>query len=246
MVTFVLQQGDVLKRYIFLLSFLLTISLPLSAHAEIDISGILSMLSDIFGVNTDILENNVDQLTELTDLNQVATDNLNELKNDLTGKFGHGNLTDKDLAQYTWSNDSWESALSMSNKSPEFRAAQQRYADMYETPKEITGVSSLTQTQYQQSRDINRAALASSSYSYTLISEHAESVKNILAKLEAKDKLTEKEAVDLNARLIAELCFIQLEMLKQQNIQTQLVATFTQTNVNSLSEESQFLAWNKS
>jgi type IV secretion system protein VirB5 len=219
--------------------------MPISAFAS-DIGDVLGYLSDIYDLQKQTFDVANSQLTDLGSINNLAQNTLNELKGDLTGKFGYGNLSDSELKQYTYSNDDWEDVLSMSNANADFKAAQQRYAELYSTPEKVQGVTSLVQTQYQQGRSISRAALAASSESYNLVAEHMQSVKDILSKLEATDHtVTEKEALDLNARLIAELCFIQLEVLKQQNIQNQITATNSQAGINGQSEQGDFLNWKK-
>lgn len=195
-----------MKKFI-LLSFLL---LPLIAYASAE----SVILGWIYALESAQLPNLIN-LEKLPNIDKLAQDTFDQLKTDLTGKFGHGNLTDSDLRQYQYANDSWANVLKKSDKSSEFTAAQDAYDKLYSTSADIKGVSPLSKTQYQQSRDINRAALAASSYSYDMIAEHLQSVKNILAKLEAKGDITQKEATDLNARLIAESIFVQLEILRQ-------------------------------
>jgi type IV secretion system protein VirB5 len=201
-----------------------------SVYADIW-SDILDILKNMYGVQDS-------QLTELQKITGVEKN----IHTDLSGNFGYGNLSDKDMSQYNWSNSSWESVMNMSGGSDAFKAAQKKYDSLYKSkePKDLGKVvTERTKALYKQSKEINRAALAASSYSFTEITEHMQTVKDILAQLEQHPE--EKAAVDLNARLTAELCFIQLEMLKQQNMQTQILATTSQASVNGLSDQAEFL-----
>ena len=57
-----------------------------------------------------------------------------------------------------------------------------------------------------------------------------------------KEDSSEKASVDINTRLVAELGFIQIEILRQQNIQNQLSKQpMTQGHVNDMSDQSQFM-----
>ena len=57
---------------------------------------------------------------------------------------------------------------------------------------------------------------------------------------DASKNQNEKAAIDLNSRLVAELGFIQLELLKLQSIHTQLVATKQQSDFNADTIDKQF------
>lgn len=198
-----------------------------------------------------LLEEAKNQLEEIKNLKQTALDQLGFLKQNISGNFGYGNLwnTQADLYQRQWSNDNWVDVLNRVNtdKTSAFYQAQQAYAKMYpvananqidSTLKE----GDLSRIYYQQESSISRAALAASSYNYNEINRHIQNIHDILAKLESQT--SEKAAIDLNTRLVAELSFIQLESLKQQNIQIQLAATEAQKQVNGMSDESKFMQWN--
>jgi type IV secretion system protein VirB5 len=186
---------------------------------------------------------------ELKNLRKSNAQQLEFLNNNLKGNFGYGVLSQSELKKHQWSNDSWSDVLeNKAGGQPGFLDAQQKYASMYTIvkPQNIaktrTGEGGqLARTYYEQSSQISRSALAASAYSYDQVNAHMSNLNSILAKLE--DNPSEKAAIDLNARLMAELGFIQLEMLRQQNIQTQLLATDTQGNVNSLSDRSKFMKW---
>lgn len=188
------------------------------------------------------------QFDELKNINKSNMAQLDFLKRNNFGNFGFGNLMNGsgDLHKRQWSQNSWVDVLNASNSghSSGFNAAQDKYRKLYPV-EDAARISStrpednLTRTHYQQSRDISRAALSASAFSYDQINEHIKNLHDMLAKLESSP--SEKAAIDLNTRLVAELGFIQIEMLRQQNIQNQLMATQTQGVVNGLSDQSKFM-----
>lgn len=221
---------------------LLILFIPLNTFADgDDLTNVLNVLTQIYGVENQSLPASLQQLQNLN----------NSISNNLSGNFGYGNYlnTQNDLNQMQWSNSSWQDVLNLvgGGNTQQFAAAQQAYANLYPTVNsnqigQTLTNNDLTRIQYQQANNINRAALAASSYSYNDINTHLQNIHNMLSMLESQP--SEKAAVDLNTRLVAEISFIQLEMLKQQDIQTQILATNSQGNVNSLSDQSKFNQWN--
>lgn len=190
------------------------------------------------------LLNNLSQLTDIKSLNQQTLANLE-------GNFGYGNLynTANDVVQRQWSNNNWIDVLNMVNSDQHsaFYQAQKNYAERYQimNPTQFgsqQGITALNKQYYSDSSAVSRAALAASSYSYNQINQHMQTIHDILQKLE--NQPSEKAALDLNARLVAELSFIQLEQLRMQNIQTQLIANHSQGEVNGMSDQANFMQWN--
>ncbi len=209
---------------------------PLSAKAD-DITDILTLLNNINQVQNQYMPG----------INTINT----TLTSTLQGNFGYGNLlnTQSDLNQMQWSNSNWQDVLNnvSGGNAQQFSLAQQAYTNLYPVVNQsqigqtLTN-NDLTRIQYGQQSSISRAALAASSYSYNDLNQHIQNIHNILAMLE--NQPSEKAAIDLNTRLVAEISFIQLEELKQQDIQTQVLATQSQGVVNSLSDSSKFNQWN--
>lgn len=223
---------------------LILLCLPFTNSYAIDVGGITTWLQRTYGINLDIKK-----LDEQIQRTQQST--LLELQHDLRGNFGYGNLfnSPQDLINRQWSQGSWLDALNQVNTSQTsaFVQAQQAYAKLYPlvSPDLIAGSlkeGSLKRNYYTQSSEINRTALAASSYSYNQINQHLQRMHSILAELEHQP--SEKAAIDLTARLIGEVGFIQLEGLKQQNIQNQITATESQNTVNGMSDQSRFMQWN--
>lgn len=228
-----LPLSTLILTIIFTLSLLI---LPLSANAD-DISDILNLLNQIYQVQNH-------NLPALPTIN-------NSLISNLQGSFGYGSLlnTQTDLNQMLWSNNNWQDVLNNvgSGNAGQFSIAQKAYATLYpivssnQIGQTLTN-NDLTRIQYGQQSAISRAALAASAYSYDQINQHILNIHNILAMLD--NQPSEKAAIDLNTRLVAEISFIQLEELKEQNIQTQILATNSQGDVNSMSDSAKFDQWN--
>ena len=197
----------------------------------------------------DELVNLKNGLKNLTDVNK---DQFAFLQKNLNGNFGYGKLqnSDSDNDLRKWSNDKWVDVLSQKSDSgtSAFADAQKKYEKMYpiSSGSEISRSrkdGGLARTHYQQSSQISRAALASSSHSYDQLNKHIDNLHTLLLKLDAEK--SEKAAIDLNARLVAELGFIQLDLLRQQSIQNQLIATQTQGDVNGMSDQAAFMKSNR-
>ena len=199
----------------------------------------------------ELIQEAENQLSQLKDLSKINSKQYDYLVNNLSGNFGYGNLLNgtSDLNKRQWSNDNWVDVLNEASggNASAFAAAQKKYDQLYpvKAANEIVstrGKDNLARTHYQQSSQISRAALAASSYSYDQLNEHIKNLHDMLAKLDSQP--SEKAALDINARLVAELGFIQLELLRQQTFQNQLSATQTQGEVNGMSDQSQFMKWN--
>ena len=92
----------------------------------------------------------------------------------------------------------------------------------------------LVSTSYSQKGQTYKAALATSAYSYDDINNQIKKIETVLAQVDDAGKnQNEKAAIDLNSRLVAELGFIQLQMLKLQSIHTQMDATKNQGELNN-------------
>lgn len=194
------------------------------------------------------VESQLDQLqkqyNELQNIKNFNSQQLDFFNKNLMGNFGYGDLFNgaSDLSNRQWANDRWIDALSESSTGHggAFSDAQKRYEDMYPVRNaDSIGATDLGRTYYQQSSQISRTALAASSYSYDQINDHIKTLHDMTEQLE-KEK-SEKAAIDLNARLVAEIGFIELEILRQQTIQNQLVANKQQGEVNGISDQTTFM-----
>lgn len=217
------------------------------ALADIDPTEIITALMKIYGVEQDNLPN-------LQEIERHTLDSLKEqkkqndfLEKNLKGNYGYGKLNNDEAStrKRTWSQDNWNDVLqnTSTGNTQKFQAAQDAYAKLYPiVTKEELGknlpANGVVRNYYDQASRISRSALAASQVSYDDINKHIRIIHDILAKLE--EEKSEKAAIDLNTRLVAELSFIQLEQLKIQNMQTQLAATHMQDQVNGMSEAAKF------
>lgn len=230
-------------KYFFLLIYIL---LSFSVKAEIIEAPLLEKMLALQAAQLPNLAKLPDQLHEL----ERENTQLSILKTYFSGNTGIENLFNgkAEMDQRLWANPQWESLLkaegggsyqSLSN-------LQRQYAKRYPVINENNIGQTLTdddliRAYYAQSKAINQAALASSAYSYNQLQGHTQSIHGLLSHL--KDTPTEKASMDMNARLLAEVSFIQIEMLRQQTIQNQLLATQAQASVNGLSDQAKFNQW---
>lgn len=225
------------KRFRFIgLSSWLAVSFFNVAFAD-DLSGILDVLNQLYGVQSQ-------QLPHLAEMEQTS----NAILQNLQGQYGYGGWQNHpaDLKARQWMNDNWEDALNetSSSNTQAFLSAQKAYDALYpvEKPSEMgNGLANtlLSKTSYGQTASVNRAALAASKYSLNTLNQHLEAVHDLLASL--NHQTSEKASLDLNARITAEVAFIQLELLRQQTIQNQVIATRSESEVTGMSNENQFL-----
>lgn len=211
--------------------------------------------ADVFTQMLSALTNIQQYTQQMQNMENNELPNLSQINQNLTkymyGDTGIENILNgqSDMNQRLWSNANWNDVLNQvgGGTYSGFQQQQQAYAQMYPTQnKEQIGQTltdnDLVRTYYQQNQEVSRAALAASSYSYNTINQHMQNIQSIL--LQIKNTPTEKASIDMNARLLAEVSYIQLEMLRQQNVQTQLMATQSQGVVNAMSDESKFDQWN--
>lgn len=183
-----------------------------------------------------------DQLDKLKELKTV-----NEgIQKQLTGNFNYGayNNDDKATTARKITPSSWDDALKSAGNNKIYNDAYGNYKKIYALNKsdEVAPTSSgsnLIKSHYERSQAVNRAALASSEASFNQINEHIETLHKMVQELDAHPE--EKAASEINARLVAENAFIQLEMLRQQTIQNQLLAMQSQGEINGMSDQADFL-----
>jgi hypothetical protein len=225
---------------------LLPLFLSLSVHAEVIEAPLLEKMLALQTAQLPNLAKLPQQLNELV----KQTQQLQHVQHTLSGDTGIQHLLNgkTEMNQRCWANPEWESLLQAkgSGSYASLSHLQQQYHTRYPVTSEKNIGQTLTDADlirvyYAQSKAINQTALASSAYSYNQLHGHTQSIQTLLAHLQ--DTPTEKASVDMNARLLAEVSFIQLEMLRQQTIQNQLLATQAQANVNGLSNEAKFNQW---
>lgn len=161
--------------------------------------------------------------------------------NSMTGNYGDGNLmnSDSDTKARQWSPNSWDEALRSESGGNDARYQQllSEYNESHHTVPEQTmeNVSSNEQANdYIQTSNENRAASVNSQHVFSDINTKIQEVYALSKQIEMSKN--EKSAVDLNNRLVSELAYIQLQMLKMQAVTNLQIS---QTQANRLSIEGQ-------
>lgn len=158
-----------------------------------------------------------------------AVDQLNTAKriaNDAEGNYGYGNLINSHAAliEREWSPDNWQDALKgLAGGNPErYQELIQQYQKDHPTlsPEEFKKGASLAQAQqYQQQIQTNQAASVTASYAFNDIKQHLENIHELSQYIEKSQNT--KAAMDLNARLLTEIAYIQVQQLKMQSLVNQ-------------------------
>lgn len=193
-------------------------------------------------------ENLMSQYTKFDpDIASYTKGQLDQLQNQwkaLTQSYGMSDTTSEQNARL-WSANDWNQVLGQASggNNTRFQELLTSYSKLYpnlQTQQTINDTT-LTNTTYQQRGETDNAALAASAYVYDEINTHINNLETILHMVDNANKnQNEKAAIDLNSRLVAELGFINLEMLKLQSIHTQMTATHDQADYNGETLDKQF------
>lgn len=174
---------------------------------------------------------------------------LKELRNEwqkLSQSYGMADAYGDQSARL-WSSDDWNAVLQQASGGNSARLQQlmQSYSKMYPRLKkggQPIDPETLTDTTYQQSGETYNAALSTSAYTYDDINNQIKKIESLLAQVDNTSKNQNiKSSMDLNSRLVAELSFIQLQMLKLQSVHTQMDATKNQAEFNADTLDKQFV-----
>lgn len=210
---------------------------------------IINLLSDIEELETEMSIDQAKTSTNTADISKSAQEQLSELKNEweqLTKAYGMGKLYDDTGTQNArlWSANDWNDVINQAagGNSSRFQELMSSYQKLYPSIKQGTNTnipaSQLVANSYTQMDKTNNAALATSAYTYDEVNKHIQELEGILAEVEKAPN--EKAAIDLNSRLIAELGFIQLDMVKMQSVHTQMEATRNQNELSKDTLDKQF------
>ena len=168
-----------------------------------------------------------------------------QLTNDSQGSYGIGSFLNgaKDLFDREWSPASWQRTLSgLSGANPQrYNALINAYQANHPTlPKrDFRNGASLSNTQlYQQDKDLNQAAVVNASYSFNDIQKHLSTIHLLSSKIDQLKNI--KASSDLNARLLAEVAYIQTQELKMQVILNQQIAQQNSDKIKHQSDSAQF------
>lgn len=208
---------------------------------------ILKMLGRLYGIN-------VDQLTALKDvkhLNEALKEVEEQQLSAVTGHYNMGNLYNSvhDQSERIWSNENWQRVLEQASggNSARFQELLKSYRDKYPalSQTQITSLNpnSLKTKTYQDNSRTNLAGLSVSEYTYNNVNDRIKKLQGLLNQIEQTPN--EKASLDLQARLLAEIGFVQLELLRLQSVQTQLTAMHNQGLTNGTTQDAGFVKWQK-
>lgn len=163
--------------------------------------------------------------------------------------------TDADSDKHQWSDSTAELNALLSatgSDSTKFSGSIEHYSGLFPLLTDLTDPkteeldpSTLVNANYTQEGNTYRAALATSQYMYNNINTRISKIHELLGEVDTKS-VNPKAAIDLNTRLVAELAYVQLEMLKMQSVQMQMEASKNQGELNTDSLEKQFLSYDVS
>lgn len=188
------------------------------------------------------------QYTLLQNTYQNEQQELNQTKaltNDAQGHYGFGGFMNgaQDLQQREWSPDNWKGALQgLSGGNPA------RYQELVHTYQQDhpslssseyqKGASEAQSKVYSQDVQVNRATMVNSTYAFDTIKTHLTTIHALSEKIDQAPN--EKAAIDLNARLLAEVAYIQTQELKMQILLNQQLSQSEADTIADKTETSKF------
>lgn len=209
-----------------------------------DAIDILRILGNIYGINVDQLET----LKDVKNLNEALKEVGEKQLSAVTGHYNLGNLynSSHDQAERLWSDENWQRVLEQASggNSARFRELLKSYHDRYPTlsQNQITQFSNTLKAKtYSDNARTNLAGLSVSEYSYNAVQDRIKKLQGLLNQIEQTPN--QKASLDLQARILAEIGFVQLELLRLQSVQTQLTAMHNQGMTNGTTQDAGFVKW---
>jgi len=193
------------------------------------------------------LKEQTDKMKEAYDQGKAHLDTANQLKQLHEGHYGLGDLknTAADLKNRQWSPETWEDALQ--NLAGGNKARYDALVKAYEKNNDFLsddefskGASQANVKQYKKKRAVNEAVTVQTTYAFDELSKHIKTVHELSAKIESSSNQGTKSALDLNARLLAEIAYIQVQSLKLQALMSQQNAQNAADDIWAESERSRF------
>lgn len=173
------------------------------------------------------------KIAESTSGTQTATEAIDALNDKefqaLAAHFGYGDLlnSDDDLNARKWSPDTWDSALQGLSGGNDDRYKE--LVDEYQQDHPYLssddmkkGASDAYATNYEQQVDTNRAAMAHASYSFESVNEHLDNIKELSSQINKAEN--PKAIEEINARISAEVAYLQVEQIKSMAIMNEQLA----------------------
>lgn len=192
-----------------------------------------SITEVIYADEFDQILHALEQIEGYTSGTEVATQAINSLNEQefqaLAAHFGYGDLlnSDEDLSARKWSPDTWESALQGLSGGNDARYKQlvddyQKNHPYLSNEDMQKGASSANTTNYEQQVETNRAAMAHASYSFESVNEHLDNIKELSSQINKAEN--PKAIEEINARINAEVAYLQVEQIKSMAIMNEQLA----------------------
>jgi len=194
----------------------------------------LSSLTDVmYADEFDQILHALEQIEGNTSGTEIATQAINNLNSEefqaLAAHFGYGDLlnSDDDLNARKWSPDTWDSALQGLSGGNDDRYKElvddyQKNHPYLSNEDMQKGASSANTTNYEQQVETNRAAMAHASYSFESVNEHLDNIKELSSQINKAEN--PKAIEEINARINAEVAYLQVEQIKSMAIMNEQLA----------------------
>lgn len=187
------------------------------------------------------------KMKEAYDQGKAHLDAASQLKKLHEGHYGLGDLknTAADLRNRQWSPETWEDALQNLAGGNKARydalvKAYEKNNDFLSDDEFAKGASQASVKQYKKKRAVNEAVTVQTTYAFDELSKHIKTVHELSSKIESSSNEGTKSALDLNARLLAEIAYIQVQSLKLQALMSQQNAQNAADDIWAESERSRF------
>lgn len=226
-----------MKRIIIFL-FLLVCVFPLSSFAgSAEVAQLILQLHQ--------LKQQYELLKKTYSEAQDQLDEAKKLRADAEGHYGYGGLLNdaKDFKDREWSPGNWDDAVkgASGGNSARYRQLQAEYKKNHPSMSNSEYAKDTNKDQartYQQQVGVNRAAMVNATYAYNDINKHLQTIHKLSEQIEkTKD---EKAVSDLNARLLAEIAYIQTQELKMQILLNQQMAQNSSDNIDAETRAAKF------
>jgi len=193
----------------------------------------------------------IQKLKSMVDLtknmkSQLHGDITDEIKQ-LTGQYGFGDLDNSasDLTNREWSPDNWQNALKglSGGNAARYKELVKEYREDNKPLSEsefAKGTTKAQAKQYEKQVAVNQASQVQASYAFNDIKHHLQTVHDLSQKIDDPKNKNAKSAMDLNARLTAELAYISIQELKMQSVLNQQLARSEQDKIAAESRQASF------
>lgn len=228
-------------KKVFFLSLLLT-ALAIQNTYATDVSGIIHILSKMYGLNVDI--KNLDQ--NLFDVNKDQLTQLNAINQDLTGTHRYGSMN-YNSHQYSWGDgsDNWQSLLSLykTGGGGELATMAGKLSKDFPIADNLDTTNPTENEYYRLQAQTTLASRASSQLAFNQVSQESKVVETLHDEIDqTKDN---KSSVDLNNRMLSEQNRMSIQQTKLLATLVQQAAIDSQEKANHAKENATFFDYKK-